>query len=93
MTRRPSERLDSRESISLPPALTIEEAAEIAGVNERTIRRWIKGGELDALTIGRVVRISPAALNGLLHPSSVQAVAEIQSGTGKRDHHNFGEED
>ena len=42
----------------LPPRwLTIQEAADILRVSTRTIRKWIKAGELQAKKIGGVWRI------------------------------------
>jgi excisionase family DNA binding protein len=40
-----------------PDYLTTAEAAALYRVNERTIRRWIAAGELEALRIGGTVRI------------------------------------
>lgn len=42
--------------------LTIKEVAELERASERTIRRWIKSGELPALHTGRLVRIRPQDL-------------------------------
>lgn len=44
------------------PFYSIYEAAEVLGVHERTIRRHIKTGELNAGKIGRQWRISREAL-------------------------------
>lgn len=46
--------------------LTIEEAARILNVSGRTVRRQIASGSLQALRIGRSVRVSPEALEGYL---------------------------
>ena len=40
-----------------PKLLTIREVAERAGVCERTVRRWIKAGDLRAIRPGRSGRI------------------------------------
>ena len=41
----------------LEPLLTIPNVAEICRVSERTVRRWIKAGELPAIRLGRQWRI------------------------------------
>ena len=46
--------------------LTIAEVAECLKVDERTVRRWIKSGQLRAHKIGGCVRISLADLRHLL---------------------------
>lgn len=43
--------------------LTIQEAAEKLKVSERTIRRWIKQGNLPAFKIGKTVRILEKDIN------------------------------
>ncbi len=40
------------------PLLTIPEIAEADHVNPKTVRRWIKSGELPAYKLGRQWRIS-----------------------------------
>jgi excisionase family DNA binding protein len=47
---------------------TILEVAELLGVHERTVRRWIKppDGELPAHRIGGVVRIADGDLQAFL---------------------------
>jgi len=42
--------------------LTIEEAAATLRVSERTVRRWIARGNLDAQKVGGTVRIANAAV-------------------------------
>jgi excisionase family DNA binding protein len=37
---------------------TIKEYAKIMGVNEITVRRWIKKGEVKILRKGKVIRIN-----------------------------------
>jgi excisionase family DNA binding protein len=44
----------------LGPLMTVAEAATILRVSTRTIRRLIERGELDAVRVGRSVRIRPA---------------------------------
>jgi len=46
--------------------LTIREVAAELAVSEKSIRRWIKGGELPVWRCGRVVRVSRDALNTFL---------------------------
>jgi len=50
----------------LPPQinklLTVQDVAHIMGVKAKTVYRWIKSGELEAVKIGRLLRITEAAL-------------------------------
>lgn len=46
--------------------LTVEEAAEIAGKNPETIRRWIRQGRLEARSRGRSYEVSERALTALI---------------------------
>ncbi len=39
--------------------LTISETAETFQVNDRTVRRWIKKGELKVIRLGRLRRVEP----------------------------------
>ncbi len=39
--------------------LTISETAETFHVSDRTVRRWIKKGELKVISLGRLRRIEP----------------------------------
>lgn len=46
--------------------LTLREAAELLKVHENTIRNWLKAGELPGKKIGRLWRISAAAVESLI---------------------------
>ncbi len=46
--------------------LTVRQVAERCGVSERTVRRWIKTGELRAHQLGRSVRVSEEDLAAFL---------------------------
>jgi len=48
------------------PMLTIREVAAELGVSEKTIRRWIKTGDLPAWRRGQVLRVSRTALDAFL---------------------------
>ena len=41
---------------------TVDEAAELLGMNDQTVRRWCRDGELEAAKMGRSYRISKPAL-------------------------------
>ena len=45
---------------------TIAEVAEIVGVSTRTVRRWIKSGELAAHRFGSAVRIADSDLKAFI---------------------------
>ena len=46
--------------------LTIPDVAEFCRVSERTVRRWIKAGELPAIRLGRQWRIAKKDLERFL---------------------------
>jgi len=43
----------------IEPLLTITEVAEACQVSERTVRRWLKSGDLVGHLLGRQWRITP----------------------------------
>jgi excisionase family DNA binding protein len=45
---------------------SIAEIAEITGLSRRTVRRWIKSGELVAHHFGTIVRIAESDLNAFI---------------------------
>jgi excisionase family DNA binding protein len=53
---------DQTPDMSMDNAVSIRDAAAIAGVTEKTIRRWIKSGRLPAMKLGGQYRITIAAL-------------------------------
>ncbi len=56
--------------------LSIQEVAEITGLHEITIRRYVRSGELEAVRIGRRIRVRRAALDKLLKPLQPDATPE-----------------
>ena len=48
--------------------LSIQEVAELTGLHEITIRRYVRSGELEAVWIGRRIRVRSAAIDELLKP-------------------------
>jgi excisionase family DNA binding protein len=55
-----------------PMAYTIREAAQAVRLSERTIRRAISSGKLQAVRIGRAVRVPRESLRTLLSPALAQ---------------------
>lgn len=51
---------------------SLEEVAERLQVSERTVRRWIKSGELPAYKPGREYRIIPSDLDAFLEARKVR---------------------
>lgn len=49
---------------------TPREVARILKVSERTVRRWVRRGELKGLRFGRQLRIPVGALAGLGQPAT-----------------------
>ena len=54
--------------------LSIEECAALLGVHHSTIRRLIRAGQLEAVKVGRVIRIPRSALETALEPAAPWAV-------------------
>jgi excisionase family DNA binding protein len=44
--------------------LSIAEAAKFLNVHEKTIRRWLKNGEIEGLRFGRLWRIKESTILG-----------------------------
>ena len=61
---------------------TVAEVAEILGISRSTAHECIRRGEIPALTLGRRVVVSRAALSGLLAGSG------RKQGTGDSRHHD-----
>lgn len=57
--------------------LSIQEVAQITGLHKMTIRRYIRSGQLEAVRIGRRIRIRREALEKLLTP--VQSDATLKA--------------
>ena len=62
--------------------LTVREVAELTQLHEITIRRYIKAGKLDAVRIGRRIRVPREALAQLVKPMH-PARADQPTGTVK----------
>ena len=50
--------------------LTVFRVAEILDVSPNTVRNIINAGELEAVRVGRSIRIHPDALTAYLHPAT-----------------------
>ena len=48
--------------------MTVTQVAQLCGVTERTVRRWLKDGRLAGVRVGGRVRISPHAVGELAAP-------------------------
>ena len=59
---RSSTRKQNRGPPDVSKLLTVKDVAEIMCVTTKTVRRWIKSSELEAMRIGRLIRITPDAL-------------------------------
>lgn len=70
MTLKPSILADS----GLRSFVSMDQAGEALGLSRDTIRRLIRSGDLEAVKIGRSVRIPVDAVNQLLDSSQMAAV-------------------
>jgi excisionase family DNA binding protein len=48
------------------PLLTVDDVAARCQVSTRTVRRWIKSGELQAIRLGRQLRVRPVDFESFL---------------------------
>ena len=48
--------------------LSIQEVAQMTGLHEITIRRYVRSGELEAVRIGRRIRVRREAVDRLMKP-------------------------
>lgn len=76
--RRPSGRFVMEEHMhtaTAPRYVSVQEAADLLSVSQKTIRRRIADGELDAVRVGsgRSVRIPADAVGQLLRPLTANA--------------------
>jgi excisionase family DNA binding protein len=51
---------------SIPPLLTVAEVSDRLQVSIRTVRRLIASEKMKALHIGRLIRVTPAAIEAYL---------------------------
>ena len=54
-----------------PALLTVEQAATRLAVSQRTVRRLVASGQLPAVRLGRLVRVSPVMLEAYLATSAM----------------------
>lgn len=54
------------------PLYSVREVADALGVHPETIRRLIHDGRLDAVRVGRSLRVAPASLDGFLERQRVK---------------------
>lgn len=68
--------------------LTLEEAAEVLGVDYKTVYRLVRAGELPAGKVGRVYRIAPGDLHAYFESTKPQRPVALSNlrccVTGKR---------
>ena len=63
--------------------VSLAEAAELAGLSTKTLRRRIAEGALPAFRTGpRLIRVYPADLVALVKPMNAAAAERLDAGTG-----------
>lgn len=55
-----------------PLALTLDDAAAALAVSPRTIRRLLAAGELEALRIGRALRVKRDSLHAFVDKNTIE---------------------
>lgn len=58
--------------------LTPEEAAERIAVSPRTLRDWLRAGELRGVKVGKLWRVRPADLEAFIEPASKLNTEEVE---------------
>jgi excisionase family DNA binding protein len=58
--------------------LTPEEAAERIAVSPRTLRDWLRSGELRGVKVGKLWRVRPADLEAFIEPASKLKTEEVE---------------
>ena len=66
MMRRP-------ESSSRPHLLSVEEAADYLGISTGTMRNWLSMRRIEYVKVGRLTRVSQAALDKYIAANTVRA--------------------
>ena len=61
-----SRRLTAAEYAALPEILIAEEVAQILGVSEVQVRRWVAAGEIPATQVGRMWRFSKTRIEAMV---------------------------
>ena len=59
---------------------TVREVAELLKINEATVRRWIRDGELRAIDIGKGWRIGPDDLDAFLDDHATRPAGRTGNG-------------
>lgn len=60
------------------PLYSVREVADRLGVHPETIRRLIHEGRLDAVRVGRALRVEPSSLDGFLERQRVKPAREVR---------------
>jgi excisionase family DNA binding protein len=63
--------MNGRLGKELTPLLTIPDVADICRVSTKTVRRWIKAGDLVAIRLGNQLRIAPEDLDRFIRLSRI----------------------
>ena len=64
------------EKTRMAELLSIQEVAQITGLHEITIRRYVRSGELEAVRIGRRIRVRREAVDKLMKPMRPESEPE-----------------
>ena len=62
---------DREPAAAVAKLLTVREAAEVLAVSEAAIRKWVRHQRLEAVKLGRLVRLRAADINQLAERGSL----------------------
>ena len=71
-------KLDALQAALPPKHMTITEAAKLYEVSTKTMRRWVNGGAVPTLKIGRVIRVDVSRLRGVDAADIAKLAAEAR---------------
>ena len=68
-------------STALPAVMTVQQAADAAGLSHKTIRNWVTAGRLQAYRVGpRAIRVDRDSLLALMSRPAVVSPEAIRNG-------------
>lgn len=57
----------------MPKFYTLQEVSEMFKITDKTVRNWIRNGELDAIVVGKTYRIPEESIKTLIKRNEVKS--------------------